>query len=262
MFVRSRVAVMLLVALPGALVGQGFEYAPGTQQFRVTQASKVTQELMGQKQELETSSLQLFTVALARPNRDTLAMTVVVDSVSQTGPMGAAPGLERLKGLQLDAKLSPSGVLYSASTKDSTVPGAPELADAAGRFLPRIRVRLAMGATWADTVAGKVKQSGIDVDRRTISRFAVVGDTTIAGEKSWKVTRNDSSTVSGTGSSQGQALSMEGTTSAQGTLFVSQRGALVGGVGSEQSKIKVVLAASGMEVMVLTSGNTKIEKVK
>jgi hypothetical protein len=262
MFARKCLAVLLVAAGPATVAAQGFEYAPGTQQFRVTQTTKVTQEAMGQKQDMETSDKQLFTITLARQSRDTIAMTTVVDSLSKSGPMGPTPGLDRLFGFRADAKLSPSGALYSVSTKDSTIAGATELAQAAGRFLPRIRSRLAIGASWTDTVAEKMKQTGIEVDRRTISRYAVTGDTTVAGEKSWKLSRSDSTSLSGTGSSQGTALSLEGTATGQGTLFVSQRGALVGGVGAEQANIKIVVSASGMEIGVVTNATTRIEKVK
>ena len=251
-----------IVALPLHAVAQGFEYAPGTGQYRITTATKSAQEAMGQKQEFELSSNQLLTITLARQNKDTLAMTAVMDSMSQIGPMGPTPGLEKLIGLKTDAKLSPAGALFSVYTKDSSVTGATEMANGLGRFLPKIRSRLVKGSTWTDTTTGKLKQNGIDVDRQTISKYAVVGDTTVAGERSWKLAREDSTSMSGSGMTQGQALTMEGTSIGKSALFVSQKGTFIRAEGGEQSTVKLVLSANGLEISVVTNASTKVEKVK
>lgn len=263
MFARNGLAALaLMLALPALGVTQGFEYAPGTGQYRITQTTKVAQEAMGQKQEFESTSSQLVTITLTRANKDTLAMIAVMDSLSQTGSMGPTPGLEKLIGVKADAKLSPAGAMYSVSTRDSAIAGATAIADGLGRFLPKIRARLVKGASWADTTTGKVKQAGIEADRRTISRFAVVGDTAVGGEKSWKVTRDDTTSLSGSGLSQGQAMTMEGTSIGKSAVFLSQKGALVRAEGGEQSTIKLVLSANGLEINVVSNANTKIEKVK
>jgi hypothetical protein len=263
MFARTcLVALALAFALPAHSAAQGFEYAPGTGQYRITQSTKASQEAMGQKQEFESTSLQLITISLARQSKDTLALVATIDSLSQTGPMGPTPGLDKLIGLKADAKLSPAGALYTVSVKDSSVAGAAGVADGVGRFLPKIRGRLAKGAAWSDTSTGKVKQGGLEVDRQTISRYAVVGDTTVGGEKSWKLTRQDSTSMSGSGSSQGQAMTMEGTSIGIGALYVSQKGAFVHAEGTEQQKIKLVLSANGLEINVVQNSNSKIDKVK
>jgi hypothetical protein len=262
MFERHSLAAFVLVTLPSVGLAQAFEYAPMRGQYRVTQVTKIAQEAMGQKQDFETSGSQVVTITLARKAKDTLTMTTIIDSVSQTGPMGPTPGLDKLIGMKADAKLSPTGALYSTSIKDSTVAGALGVADAAGRFLPRIKARLAPGAKWVDTTSGKLRQTGIEVDRKTVSRFSVVGDTTVAGEKSWKIMRDDSTSMTGSGMSQGQALSMEGVSIGSGALFLSQKGTYVGGEGTEKATIKLVLAANGLEINVVQEAKTKVEKVK
>jgi hypothetical protein len=263
MFARmGRIALVLAAVTPGVAVAQGFEYAPGSAQYRITQTTKVTQEAMGQKQDLETSSYQLMSVTVARAHKDTITIAAIMDSVTQTGPMGPPPGLDKLVGTRADAKISPTGALYTASVKDSTIVGASGLADGIGRFFPRIRGKLAAGATWTDTTSGKLKQQGLDIDRKTVSRYAVLGDTTVAGEKSWRVQRTDSTTLSGTGMMQGQAITMEGKSAGQGDLYVGQRGTFVGGKGTETANIKLVLAANGLEINILQNASSKIEKVK
>lgn len=258
----GRVALALAIAFPATATAQAFEYAPGSAQFRISQVTKVSQEAMGQKQDFETSSNQLLSVTVARPSKDTLALSVVVDSISSMSPMGPQPGIERLIGVKADAKLSPAGTLYTTTTKDSTIEGAINVADGTGRFLPRIRGRLVKGAAWADTSIGKVKQSGIDIDRRTYSRYVVEGDTTVAGEKSWKVVRQDSTSMSGSGMMQGQAITMEGTSIGKGALFLTPKGTFVGGQGGEEAKIRLVLSANGMEINITQNATTKVEKVK
>ena len=263
MLVRmGRFALVLVALAPAAALAQGFEYAPGNAQFRITQTTKITQEAMGQKQDLETSSYQLISVTLTRPHKDTVALSALMDSVAQMGPMGPTPGMDKLIGVRADAKISPTGTLYTVSVKDSTITGATGMADGVGRFYPRIRGRLAAGSTWSDTTTGKVKQGGLEVDRKTVSRYAVTGDTTVAGEKSWKITRTDSTTMTGSGLMQGQAITMEGTSAGQGDLYVGQRGTFAGGQGQETANIKLVLSANGLEINIVQNANSKIEKVK
>src|SRR3954470_1753131 len=109
MFARvSRLATVLALVSPFALRAQGFEYAPATGQYRVTSHTTGTQEAMGQSQEFQTSNNQLLSVTLARPVRDTLALTIVVDSIAAVGPMGMPmPGVDKLAGQKISAKLSP-----------------------------------------------------------------------------------------------------------------------------------------------------------
>jgi hypothetical protein len=259
---RSVGGCALAMALPSAALAQGFEYAAGTGQYRVTQVTKVAQEVMGQKNEFETSTKQLVSVAIARPKRDTLAMTVVLDSLSQTSPMGPQPGIEKLVGLKANAKLSPTGTVFSVQASDTTIEGAISIADNMGKFLPRIRARLVPGASWADTATGKVKQGGLDVERKTISRFQVLGDTTVGGEKSWKLSRDDSTSMTGSGVSQGQAMTMEGRSVGKGTIVLSQKGTFLGAEGGENLNIKLVLSMNGMEINVQQNAMTKVEKVK
>jgi hypothetical protein len=258
----GRIALVLAGVAPGVAFAQGFEYAPGKAQYRITQTTKVTQEAMGQKQDLETSSYQLISVTAARAHKDTITLAAVMDSVSQTGPMGPPPGLDKLVGVRADAKISPSGALFVAAVKDSTIFGATDLANGIGRFYPNIRGKLATGATWSDTTSGKLKQSGLEIDRKTISRYTVLGDTTVAGERSWKLQRADSTTMSGSGLMQGQAITMEGTSAGKGELYVGQRGTFGGGQGTETANIKLVLAANGLEFNIVQNANSKIEKVK
>ncbi|MEX2179932.1 MAG: hypothetical protein WD801_14555 [Gemmatimonadaceae bacterium] len=109
MFPRSLpLAFALGLALPATVIAQGFEYAAGTGQYRVSSTTAGTQEAMGQTQEFDTSSDQLLTLTVARAHRDTLLVTTVIDSMAAVGPMGMTPpGLDKLIGLRVLARTSP-----------------------------------------------------------------------------------------------------------------------------------------------------------
>ena len=260
----GRLAVVTCLAAPSVLLAQRFEYAAGTGQYRVSSKTKGAQEAMGQKQEFESSDNQVITVNISRQARDTLAMTVVIDSINVVGPMGMTPpGLDKIPGVKIMAKLAPYGAVYSSvGPADDSIPQGSQMTDQASRFLPRIRVALAPGASWTDTTTGKIKQGGVDVDRRSIATYTVVGDTTIANDKAWKIARTSVTSLTGSGTNQGQPMTMEGTSNGKATLWVSQKGVFVGSNNEEQASVKIVLAANGMEVGVTTTANTTIQKVK
>lgn len=266
MLARSTaLALSLCLAVPCAAGAQGFEYAPGTAKYRVVQKTKSAESMMGQKNEYETTSSQVMTVTVARAAKDTLAMTVVLDSMSSTNSTGIPmPNLERFVGMKVLAKVSPSAsTVYSvAGPTEDQLPNSSALTTAMGGFLPKMGGKLAKGATWADTTSGKIRQGGIDIDRKTFSRYTVLGDTAVGGERSWKIARSDSTALSGSGTGQGGPMTMEGTSTGKGTLLVNAKGAFVGAEGDEESNIRIVLSANGMEIGVAQTANTKVEKVK
>jgi len=253
----------MTIALPAIAAGQGFEYAAGTSQYKLTQSAKITQQAMGQTQNVETSSNQVFTSTIQKAAKDTLVVNYVLDSIAIIGPMGPMMGMERLVGLKVKAKVSPTGVKYSAEgATDDSIPGAGQVTDEFGGLLPRIRGALTAGSTWTDTTTGKVKQGGIDVDRRVIAVYTVAGDTTVGGEKGWKLGLASNTTMSGSGAAQGQPMTMEGTSTGKGTIVVTQKGVFLGGESTEDVNLKIVLAANGMEVGITQAAMTKLAKVK
>ncbi|HJQ21494.1 MAG TPA: hypothetical protein VJ867_14185 [Gemmatimonadaceae bacterium] len=261
---RARPVLLAAFLIPAAAVAQGFEYAPSTSQYHISSKTHGSQEAMGQKNEFDTSNEQLLTVTVARQTKDTMNVTVTIDSLNVVGPMGMTPpGLDKLKGAKIATKMAPHGVVYSAmGPSDDSVPQGAQITDELSRFLPRIRTRLAAGATWTDTTKGKVKQQGIDLDRQTIARFTVVGDTTVGAQKAWKISRETTTNLSGSGTAQGQPMTMEGTSNGKGTLLMSQSGVFLGGQNQDDAIIKIVLAANGMEIGVTTTANTTVEKIK
>jgi hypothetical protein len=262
MFAGSRrIAVALTFAIGAAAQAQSFAYAPGTATYRISQDTKAAQEVMGQKNEMEGTSSQVLTVALARSASDTMTMNVTVDSISSS--MGMPQMLQQFMGMMVTAKVSPVGEVYS--TKAGNDKGGAEAAplhQELGSFLPRLRATLTKGATWTDTIASKLTQNGLEIERKSVSTYRVEGDTTIAGQSSWKIVKADSIAMSGSGNTANGPMTMEGTSQGNGTLFVTPKGVYLGGEGIRDDRMRFVVAANGMEVGMTQSTRLKIEKVK
>ena len=261
----STLTAVLCTALAAAapLEAQRFEYAPGTAQYRLTAVNKLTQEAQGQKVDQEVTSEQKLTITLGRQSRDTLSFAMTLDSARIQSSAGPVPDLSPILGLRITGAISPIGVVYATRAPE----GSPRdvsasIADEMSRFLPRLRPSLAVGTTWTDTTAGKVNQMGISLDRTVVTTSTVVGDTTYAGERAWRINRTTQATFAGSGTSGGQPLTMEGTSRGTDNLFVARNGTYLGGLLNNAATIKVTLVANGMEVGLTQNQNTTITKVK
>ena len=261
MLVRS---LLLTVALPAVAMAQAFEYAPGTSQYRITRVEKGTQEMMGQKQSGETSVSQTVTITLARPSKDTLAAAMVLDSISASTSMGQSPNLSHLLGVKVQTRMSPNGAaVYSVDApSEEQVPLASQLSAAMRNFLPKMRGPLAKGSTWADTTTGVVKQYGIDVTRKVVSAYTVVGDTSVTGESAWKVVKTDSVTMNGNGIGQMGSMTVEGSSGSTSRLVVTSKGAYLGADAEEAGSVRIVISANGAEIGISSTTTTKVQRVK
>jgi len=243
---------------------KAFEYVPSASQYRFTSAAKVTQSIMGQSNDFETSAMRLVSVTIARAAADTLSLNIVLDSITIVAAMGMTPpGVEKLAGARFAAKVSPAGTVYSASgPSEAELPLAAAMTDEMGRMLPRIKGILALGASWTDTVADKPKQGGMSLDRQVISHYTVAGDSTVGGEAAWKIARDLTGTASGSGAPQGQNVVFESTSTGKGLIVISKRGVLLGGESEEVMTAKATLTANSMEIGIKTTTTTKVQKVK
>jgi hypothetical protein len=251
-------AAAVLAAIPAEA-----QYGPGTSQYRLKAVNKLTQEAQGQKVEQEVISEQKLTITLGRQSRDTLNFAMTLDSARVQTSAGPAPDVTSLIGLKVTGALSPLGVMYVAKPADGVTSAmAGPLADEMSRFFPRLRSGLSVGSTWSDTTSGKVNQLGISLDRTVISTSRVVGDTTYQGERAWRIERATQTRFAGSGTTDGQPLSMEGTSKGNDNLFVARTGIYLGGLLSNAATIKVTMAATGMEVGLTQSQSTTITRVK
>jgi hypothetical protein len=241
-----------------------FQYAPSAGQYRYTSAAKITQSMMGQSQDVESSGSRVVTITVARAAQDTLSLTVVLDSLNIVGPMGMTPpGIDKVPGSKFSAKVSPGGTVYSASgPSEAEQPMAATMTDEMARSLPRIKAALRTGATWTDTVSDKPKQNGIQMERRVISVYTVLADSTVGSELAWKIGRTSETTATGSGAPQGQNLTLETTSTSKGFVLIAKRGVLLGGLSEEQSNGKVTVTANAMEIGIKSTTTTTVQKIK
>ncbi len=255
-------ALAATLALPvRSAAAQHFRYAPGTAQYRLTVDANITTTAMGQSSNNEVTSMQKFTMALANQSADTLAMSVTIDSISQMTPMGAAPGLDSLMGKKVRALVSPAGEYFSTQVDPADSAGLlASVADQVVHVLPRIRGGLADGSTWTDTLVTSTTQGGLQLRTQVISTYKVSGDTTVHGTKGRKLMRVSTATTSGTGTIQGQAVTMEGTSAGTGVAVVTPEGAFLGSAGGESVKSQLTLTGAGMTYDIATEAKTKVER--
>lgn len=260
-----RVATLLLFAATtlGAQESKLW-YTPGTVRYRISTSSTTAQEMQGQKQEFSASSEQRVSVTIGKAKGDSLPLSIVLDSITQTTNAPMAPDVSKLIGMHLEGVMSPQGRVYTASVKaaDGTEAIAQQT-EALKRFLPRLPATIRTGVTWTDTVEAKMPMSnGVELSRSAIVNYAVLGDTTIAGQKVWKISMESKAKVAGKGSQGGADFTIDGGATGHGMTYVAPDGWFVGMDASEQQELAVTVAAVGMIIPVTTSSTTKVERIR
>jgi len=256
-------AALLLVAPLAAapLRAQGVEYSAGTMHYRLSSHTKGSQTSPMGSQDFQGDLKQQLTVNLTRPSKDTVVATVTVDSLSLESSQGK-PDMSELVGAKFVAYLSPTGKLYSSKAPESTNPMLAQVTEGVARFLPSYRSNLRAGMTWADTVSDKVNQSGMELNRTVVSNYKVLGDTTVSGEKAFKVSRVSQAKAAGTGTTQGQPISLESASNSDGVFFLSPKGVYLGGRQNDGIDVKITILAQGAEMNVKQSTTSTIEAVR
>jgi hypothetical protein len=249
-----------LVAAP--LRAQGVEYSAGTTRYHLSTTTKGSQTSPMGNQDFQMQLMQQLTVNVAKQAKDTLVATVTLDSLTVTGAPAAAGSLSRLVGTKFVTLISPTGKLYSTKTPEGADPMLAQMNAAASRFLPIYRRDMKAGMAWSDTSSGKDMQQGMEVDRMTIATYKVLGDTTIAGEKAFRVERASTVKAAGTGTAQGTPISLESATTSNGVFFLSPRGVYLGGRQNDDINVKITILAQGAEINIKQQAQSKIDAIK
>lgn len=264
MFIRIAVLALGTLALVAPLKAQSasFSYAPGARQYRVESSTKVNQEVNGQAIEGELNTRHVLTLDVARKSKDTLALTYTWDSATVTTTGGIpAPDVSRIGGTKASGLASLTGKMYSFNP-GTAAEGMPNMAEFE-MFLPILKAAdKKLGESWVDTLTVTGNRSGIDVNTTIIVTSKMAGDTTYAGEKSWRIQRNLAFTVSGTGAQQNTAIVIEGTGTGERTDYITPKGVYLGSSLTQTSKSTVTLPANGMTIPMTTTVNSKVERVK
>ncbi len=256
----SRLAFLLLAlaAVAESADAQDFSFIPGTARYRITAEQKISQEMMGQKQEASVNTTELTSVILSQKAKDTLQFTITFDSIGITTG-GAAPPMDvsNLKGSTVMGAMSSRGKVYDlkASIVSAT---APQIAESFRHFFVMMPKNVKAGQAWTDTTESKTSTQGMDITTTVIVNSALVGDTTYAGQKAWKIQRSSTIKLAGTGN--GAMLSGGGTGS--GTYYVSPRGLYFGGTSTQESNATVTVASQGLMIPIVNHGSFKVELIQ
>ena len=259
----ARLSAVLLVAAPltAALRAQHIEYAPGTMKYRVSSATSGSQTTPGGTASFDIGVEERITLTVMRHAKDTVMAMLTLDSISIKSP-GPQPDLSKLVGAKFVSLVSPTGKFYTSKAPEGLDPQLAPIVDAVGKFLPSFRGNLAPGVTWSDTISGKVAQMGMDVERTNVSTYKVDGDTTIGGQKAFRVLRNAAVKGVGAGSMQGTPVTMEMSATSAGSFFITASGTYLGGSTKDDALTKIMVVQQNMEITIKQSGVTKTEPVR
>lgn len=257
MLYRFAAPVALALAAAGLPLGaQGFRYAPGTATYDASVVTSMVREMGGQRMDDQVTQRQRLTVSLARAAADTMQIGVTIDTasvVSRTGPQDVS----QLIGLKVAGTVSPLGQVYSSRLASGNLGAAGDMVAAElAKILPRMRSDLRVGLAWTDTIAEQVEMLGLPIERRTIMKSKVVGDTTVAGERGWRVDRSAEVTFSGKGTVQGQAFTLQGTSMADGLIVVGRTGRYL--ASTQTDSVKTDFTAQGTSFTVTQTQKTTV----
>jgi hypothetical protein len=165
-------------------------------------------------------------------------------------------------GTKASGLASVTGKMYSFDPGKAAVEGMPNMAEFE-MFLPTVKAAdKKVGESWVDTLTVTGNRNGIDVSTTIIVTSKMAGDTTYAGEKSWRIQRNLAFTVSGAGAQQNMALVIEGTGTGERTDYITSTGVYLGSALLQTSKSTVTLPANGMTIPMTTTVTSRVERVK
>jgi len=265
MTVRSfKLTAALLFVAPLAaapLHAQGVEYAAGTMRYRISTVNSGSQTSPMGSQDFHMDVNQLLTVNLARPVKDTVVVTVTLDSMDVVGSP-VKQDLTPILGSKFVTYISPTGKLYSTKAPEGGDPLLAQVSEAVARFLPAYRANLHSGMTWADTVTDQVNQQGMELNRTVAYTYKVLGDTTVAGAKAFKVSRLSKAKAAGSGTTQGQPISIESATTSDAVFLLSPKGVYLGGRQNDDIDVKITILSQGAEINVKQTATSKIQALQ
>ncbi|HEU4641895.1 MAG TPA: hypothetical protein VFS44_05510 [Gemmatimonadaceae bacterium] len=257
--------VVMLAALAGAtaLPAQGrIAYAPGARRYHLISVVTRSQEVNGQKSDFKLTNEQQVSVNLSAHGKDTLDFAYTIDSSRiASDPPVPLPDVAKMQGMKVSGTMSPLGKVFTiTSSRPTDDPDAKVLMEGMGRFLIALPRGAKVGSTWTDTLRNVVNHDGNDIATSTITTSKIVGDTTFAGEKAWRVQRTSVLTLKGTQNQNGQQLRVEGNGTASSMYYLGAAGAYLGSAGEQHMQMTIDVPGSGPVPMV-QSVTSKVELV-
>ncbi len=230
--------VLALLASQLPAQGNAMLYAPGSAQYRVTSQLSQTSEMMGEQQERHVTTMQLVTVEIGSGSRDTLHVSIVIDSARVEPAMPA--GTERLLGVRLSGTMSPRGRIHDLQppAEFSDDAEVQSVVLSMRNFLVGLPPSTATGAAWTDTTDSSVETTDLDMARRVIARSTLAGDTSYAGQRAHRILQNVDVSLSGTASGQGQTVLISGLGTGAATYYVTSSGMYLGSRSEQETTIE------------------------
>lgn len=258
----SLIATLAMLAGAAALPAQGrLGYAPGAQRYHLVSVITRSQEMAGQKTQFRITNEQQVSVKLAPHGRDTLDFSYTLDSSRITSdPPAQLPDVGKLQGTMVHGSMSPLGKVYTASAMGAPEAGtAKNLVDGMTRFLVTLPKDAKVGSTWTDTTRNSVKAEGNDLDMNTITTSKILGDTTFAGQKAWRVQRTSVLAITGEQNQNGQTMHIDGHGTGASMYYISEAGIYLGSAGSQNMAMSISLPGTGQTVPVNQTVTSKVE---
>lgn len=217
-------------------------YAPGKLRYHVLTVQSRSQPMGGGRAPFDftTTTHEWIAINVGAAVHDTVPLEMTVDSIRITSTLDApAPDLRIFQGAKYKGTMSPRGHIYSlqpaAGTSDARLDA---FVRALQRFLVPLPERaLAAGASWADTVVEHPKVNAIDITSSSVTTYKVAGDTTVQGQRAWRIDRFTTIAQLGKGTEAGQPLQISGSGTITGVHFFTASGVLLGGQSTQRTDL-------------------------
>jgi len=261
MFKTATLTFALLFAAASVAAAQAAAsaYAPGSHRYRITREAKSTQEMMGQTQSGTVTTYEELTLDLRAAGRDSMRFSFTIDSTFRQSDLPGAGESGAAKGRKISGQLSARGMVHQFD-KDST--GVADVSAGYRNFLPQLPAGgVKAGMMWSDTLQTPFSQGGIEGTTVTIIASRVLGDTTVGGQKAWRIERIGTLSMSGTGNQQGTDLILNGAGTANGVSYIGETGVYLGATSTQDLSITVEVPAASMTIPISQTTLTKVERI-
>lgn len=219
-----------------------FSYAPGTRRYRLTTTVSRMQNQAGGRAPFEFTNTTTMdvTLTLAPRTHDTLALNLVVDTVTVSSDLDAPPAnLSGYQHAKLVGLISPQGRIYAFDPPPGTADASANLYRAFRRFLvPFPNADVGPGTTWSDTSTSTIKVGGFDTRTVSITTSRITSDTTYAGQRAWRVERTGTITISGDATAADKTVHLSGDGSMRALDYVSTGGVFLGETGTQTTQLQ------------------------
>lgn len=240
-----RFGLLVLVGLtvtPIAYAQAAASYAPGKLRYHVVTVLSRSQPLGGGRAPFDftTTTHEWIGVEMGAAAHDTLPIEMTVDSIRITSTLDAPqPETKIYQGAKFKGTMSPRGQIYALQPVSDTTD--KRLNAFAARlkpfFIPLPKQTLAAGASWADTVVQHPRVNQIDITSSSVTTYKVAGDTTVHGQRAWRIDRFTTIAQLGKGTEAGQPLEISGSGTITGVHFFSPSGVMLGGQSTQRTDI-------------------------